>query len=402
MNAHYKVLILGAGSGGISVAARLAKKLSPTDLAIIDPAQKHYYQPLWTLSGAGLVPKQESEKNQIDFIPPGVDWIQEGVARLIPQANEVETDSGKKITYDFLIVALGLRLAWEKIPGAKEALGKNGVCTIYEYDQVDKTEEMLRSFSGGTAVFTMPPVPIKCAGAPQKIMYLADEIFRKNGVRNQSKIFFATAGKVIFGIPVFAEALTKVVQRKKIDLLTQYQLISIDGLNKKAVFRVTEASGKVSDQELKYDLIHVVPPMMAPTVVSESELAEKEGDQKGWLSVDKFTLQHKHFPNVFGIGDVTGVPNSKTGAAIRKQAPVVVENLLSAMTQKPIAAHYDGYSSCPLVTEVGKVILAEFGYDGKLLPSFPVNPAKERRSMWFLKRYLLPKLYWYGMLRGLL
>jgi sulfide:quinone oxidoreductase len=402
MNAHYKVLILGAGSGGISVAARLAKKLSPTDLAIIDPAQKHYYQPLWTLSGAGVVPKQESERNQIDLIPPGVDWIQEGVARLIPQANEVETDSGKKISYDFLIVALGLRLAWEKIPGAKEALGKNGVCTIYEYDQVDKTEEMLRSFSGGTAVFTMPPVPIKCAGAPQKIMYLADEIFRKNGVRNQSKIFFATAGKVIFGIPVFAEALTKVVQRKKIDLLTQHQLISIDGLNKKAVFRVTEASGQVSDQELKYDLIHVVPPMMAPTVVSESELAEKEGDQKGWLSVDKFTLQHKHFPNVFGIGDVTGVPNSKTGAAIRKQAPVVVENLLSAMTQKPIAAHYDGYSSCPLVTEVGKVILAEFGYDGKLLPSFPVNPAKERRSMWFLKRYLLPKLYWYGMLRGLL
>ncbi|NBX76326.1 MAG: NAD(P)/FAD-dependent oxidoreductase [Proteobacteria bacterium] len=400
MKAHYKVLILGAGSGGLSVAARLAKKLSPKEIAIVDPAKKHYYQPLWTLSGAGVLPKQESERNQVDFIPQGVDWIQESVTRFNPQENEIETDSARKITYDFMVVALGLRLAWEKIPGATEALGKNGVCTIYEYDQVDKTEQMLKSFSGGTALFTMPPVPIKCAGAPQKIMYLADEIFRNTGVRNKTKIFFATAGKAIFGIPVFAEALTKVVQRKNIELLTQHQLISIDGANKKATFRVTDSAGNTSDQELNYDLIHVVPPMVAPKVVLESALVEKEGDQKGWLSVDKFTLQHKLFPNVFGVGDVTGVPNSKTGAAIRKQAPIVVDNLLNVMNQQPPQAKYDGYSSCPLVTEVGKVILAEFGYDGKLLPSFPVNPAKERRSMWILKRYLLPKLYWHGMLRG--
>jgi len=401
MKAHYKILILGAGSGGISSAARLAKQISPKDIAIVDPAIKHYYQPLWTLSGAGVLPKQESERNQIDYIPQGVDWIQESVTRLNPKANEVETSSGLTLTYDFLIVALGLRLAWEKIPGAKKALGKNGVCTIYEYDQVDKTEEMLKTFTGGTAIFTMPPVPIKCAGAPQKIMYLADEIFRKKGIRNQSKILFATAGKAIFGIPVFAEALTKVVQRKEIELLVQHQLISIDGTNKKAVFKVTDPAGQVSNQEIKYDLIHVVPPMSAPTVVAESELVEKEGDQKGWLSVDKFTLQHKSFPNIFGIGDVTGVPNSKTGAAIRKQAPVVVENLLSVMRKEEPQAKYDGYSSCPLVIGIGKVILAEFGYDGKLLPSFPLNPAKERRSMWLLKRYLLPKLYWHGMLRGL-
>lgn len=402
MRTHYKVLILGAGSGGISVAARLSKKISPTDMAIVDPAENHYYQPLWTLSGAGVVPKEESQKPTQEFIPMGMDWVRESVVRLNPKSNEVETSSGRKLQYDFLVVSLGLRLAWEKIPGAKEALGTNGVCTIYEYDQVDRTNEMLSSFTGGTAIFTMPPVPIKCAGAPQKIMYLADEIFRKTGARERSKVLFATAGKAIFGIPVFAEALTKVVQRKNIELLLQYQLIALKSAEKKAVFRITDSNGCSFEQELSYDLIHVVPPMMAPQVVSESELAEKEGDQKGWLSVDKFTLQHKTFPNVFGIGDITGVPNSKTGAAIRKQAPVVVTNLLSVMKGAQPTAQYDGYSSCPLVTGMGKVILAEFGYDGKLLPSFPMNPAKERRSMWILKRYLLPKLYWYGMLRGIL
>lgn len=401
MNAHFKVLILGAGSGGISVAARLARKMPSEDIAIVDPSLKHYYQPLWTLSGAGIVPKEESEKNQKEFIPAGVHWIQESVTQLKPKNNLVETSSGKILTYDFLVVALGLRLAWEQIPGAQESLGTEGVCTIYEYEQVDKTKEMLSSFSGGTAIFTMPPVPIKCAGAPQKIMYLADEIFRKNGVRNTSRVVFATAGKAIFGIPVFAEALTRVVQRKQIELLVQHQLVSLNAANKKAVFRVTDIQGHSSEKELSYDLIHVVPPMTAPQVILQSELAEKEGDQKGWLAVDKFTLQHKLFHNVFGIGDVTGVPNSKTGAAIRKQAPIVVSNLISVMRGKHPLAQYDGYSSCPLVTGVGKVILAEFGYDGKLLPSFPFNPAKERRSMWILKRHLLPKLYWHGMLRGI-
>lgn len=402
MSTHFRILILGAGSGGISVAARLAKKVSPAQIAIIDPSDKHYYQPLWTLSGAGVIPKQESEKEQKDLIPSGVSWIKESVTKLGPGTNEVETSTGKKISYDFLVVALGLRLAWEKIPGAKETLGTNGVCTIYEYDQVDKTEQLLKSFSGGRAIFTMPPVPIKCAGAPQKIMYLADEIFRRKGIRDRSQVQFATAGKAIFGIPVFAEALNKVVQRKNIDLLLQHQLISVDGPKKKAVFRVSDQQGQTSEKEITFDLLHVVPPMAAPQVIVESELAEKEGEQKGWLSVDKFTLQHKTFPNVFGVGDVTGVPNSKTGAAIRKQAPIVVENLSAVMNQKKPVAQYDGYSSCPLVTGVGKVILAEFGYDGKLLPSFPLNPAKERRSMWILKRYLLPPMYWHGMLRGIL
>lgn len=402
MNQHSRVLILGAGSGGISVAARLAKKLPKGSITLVDPSMKHYYQPLWTLAGAGIVPKECSERSLKDLIPRGVSWIQETVSQIDPEKKVVQLHNGPQLTYDYLVVALGLRLCWEKIPGAKETLGSNGVCSIYEYEQVERTAQMLQNFQGGTAIFTMPPVPIKCAGAPQKIMYLADGIFRKKGKRAQSRIFFATAGKAIFGIPVFSKALEKVVQRKGIEPLFQHQLISVIGSERKAVFQVTDSDGQKSQREVSFELLHVVPPMSAPRVIAEGPLAEKEGDQKGWLAVDKFSLQHKLYPNVYGIGDVTGVPNSKTGAAIRKQAPVVVSNLLSTMKNEKVSAQYDGYSSCPLVTDEGKVILAEFGYDGKLLPSFPLDPTKERRSMWILKRYLLPLLYWKGMLKGIL
>ncbi|NBX92820.1 MAG: NAD(P)/FAD-dependent oxidoreductase [Proteobacteria bacterium] len=400
MTQSKRILILGAGSGGISVASRLAKVIPAGAITIIDPSEKHYYQPLWTLAGAGVVPKEMSEKSQQDFIPSGVQWIRDSVVHIDPERKQVQLTQGNKLDYDFLVVALGLRLCWENIPGAKESLGTNGVCSIYEYDQVDKVSQMLQEFRGGNAIFTMPPVPIKCAGAPQKIMYLADEIFRQNGTREKSRIFFATAGKAIFGIPVFAQALEKVVKRKGIEPLFQHQLIGIKADKKIAIFLVTDHEGHQSQKEVHYELLHIVPPMAAPHMITESPLAEQDGDQKGWLSVDKFTLQHKQFKNVFGIGDVTGVPNSKTGAAIRKQAPVVVANLMSAIKGEELASKYDGYSSCPLVTQVGKVILAEFGYDGTLMPTFPVDPSKERRSMWILKRYLLPWMYWEGMLKG--
>lgn len=399
MKSHFKVLILGAGSGGLSVAARLSKKISPTDIAIVDPALHHYYQPLWTLSGAGIISKEKSQKPMASLIPKGVIWFHTSVSQIDPDTKTISLTDHPPLKFDYLLVALGLTLAWKKIPGALESLGRNGVCTVYEYDQVDKTSQMLENFKGGTAIFTMPPVPIKCAGAPQKIMYLADEIFRKNGIREKSKVYFATAGKAIFGIPVFAEALNQVARRKGIELLLQHQLISVDSKNKTARFLTTDSQGKQSEKDLLFDLIHVVPPMVAPEIISNSVLAAG-GDQKGWLEVDKNTLQHKKYPFIYGIGDVTGVPNSKTGAAIRKQAPVVVANLLSTMNGKAPTSQYDGYSSCPLVTGVGKVILAEFGYDGKLMPSFPFNPAKERWTMWLLKRYLLPILYWKGMLKG--
>lgn len=396
----YKVLVLGAGAGGISVAARLRRVLAAEDIAIVDPSTDHYYQPMWTLAGAGVAAKEPTRRAQADVIPRGVAWIQDRVQRVEAERNEVRLACGRVLRYRSLVVATGLRLDWQKIEGLAGSLGRDGICSIYEYDQVDRTADMIRSFRGGRAIFVMPPVPIKCAGAPQKIMYLADDVFRRNGVRDQSEIFFATAGKAMFGVPAFSKALAVIAGEKDIRPLFQHKLVRVNPAAREAVFLVTNEAGHASEQTLRYDLLHVVPPMSAHPYVAESGLSDETGDQAGWLGVDKHSLQHRRFPNIFGIGDVTGIPNSKTAAAVRKQAPIVVGNVLSELRGETPSAKYDGYSSCPLVTEIGKVMLAEFGYDGKLMPSFPLDPTVPRRSMWILKKYLLPRLYWNGMLRG--
>lgn len=404
---HFKVLILGAGSGGISAAARLKKHISASEIAVIEPAQFHFYQPLWTLVGAGVVNKEKTKKPMSSVIPKGVSWIQDRVQNVNAPEKKVTCASGKTFTYDFLLVATGLKLDWHKIKGVEGQLGQNGLCSIYQYEDAEKTANMLNAFKGGDAIFTMPPVPIKCAGAPQKIMYLAEDIFQKNGVRANSRITFALAGKAIFGVPAFAAPLMKVAERKKIQLNFSHRLVEVKPSERLAIFEKTtettvEAETKVSTEMVTqhYDLLHVVPPMSAHDYVRDSQLAFTSGPQTGWLKVDQWTLQHQDHKNIFGIGDVTGVPNSKTGAAIRKQAPVVVQNMWDAMNGRAPSAQYDGYASCPLITCTGKVILAEFGYDGKLMPSFPMDMTKERRSMWILKKDLLPPMYWKGMLTG--
>jgi sulfide:quinone oxidoreductase len=330
-----------------------------------------------------------------------VTWLKESVVSIDPISQKISLSNNQSVGYDFLVVATGLKLNWDKIEGLGGNLGNNGICSVYQFDQIDSTARMIQEFQGGSALFVMPPPPIKCAGAPQKIMYLADNIFRDHGIRHKVKIQFATAGKAMFGIPLFSAALDQIVKEKSIEPLFSHKIVGVDAEKKEAIFDVTNSEGKVSRKNLGYDLLHLVPTMSAHSFISETSLAFQEGDQKGWLAVDKLTLQHLNYPNIFGVGDVTGIPNSKTGAAVRKQYPVVVKNLLSVMDGKAPKAKYDGYSSCPLITEIGKVMLAEFGYDGKLMPTFPLDPAIPRKSYWHLKKDILPKLYWYGMLKGI-
>ena len=292
---NYKVVILGGGSGGITVAAKLSRELNSGDIAIIDPSEKHYYQPLWTLAGAGIIDKSETEKNESDLIPDGVDWIKQAVQAIDPVSQKVKLSNEVEIGYEYLVVATGLQLDWEKIEGLKENLGKNGICSVYQYDQVDYAAQQIQNFQGGKAIFVMPPVPIKCAGAPQKIMYLADNIFRDHGVRHKSEVIFATAGKAMFGIPVFAEALNSIVKEKDIHPKFSHKLISVNAATKEAVFEVANSDGKIEKESLQFDLLHVVPPMSAHKFIADSGLAVQEGDQKGWLAVDKFTLQHLSF-----------------------------------------------------------------------------------------------------------
>lgn len=388
-----EVLIIGGGTGGITVAAQLAKKRLFSSLTILEPSPFHYYQPIWTLVGGGIFPKEISQRPEADVIPYGVDWIQDRAQTFEPENNSVITGTGRRLSYKYLIVSPGMEIFWDRIQGLKENLGFNGVCSNYAFDTVENTWKEIHNFKGGRAIFTFPNTPIKCGGAPQKIMYLAEDFFRKMQIRNRCEILFASAGAQIFSVKKYAEKLSAILQKRDIHTLFNNNLVALDGLKREAYFKNLETQ---QESVISYDMIHVTPPMGSPVFIRKSPLADKDG----WISVDKFTLQHTKYPNIFGLGDASSLPTSRTGAAIRKQAPTLVENLVSFSRGLPLSAKYDGYTSCPLVTKYGKVILAEFDYDGNPCESFPFDQSKERTSMYLLKKHLLPLMYWEGMLKG--
>ncbi|WP_193063840.1 FAD/NAD(P)-binding oxidoreductase [Oceanobacillus oncorhynchi] len=390
-----KIVIVGAGSAGISIASRIIRNAPylKENIMIIDPSEDHYYQPLWTLVGGGQSKLEDSHRKQETLMPDGVQWIKENVTEFIPDTNSVITDAHSQINYDFLVVAAGIEIKWDRVKGLKEAIGKNGVCSNYSPEFVESTWENIRNFSGGNAIFTQPSTPIKCGGAPQKIMYLADDYFNKSSVRAKTNIQFISGTGNIFAVPTYAKTLEQVIDRKGIETTYMTDLIEIDGENKLAVFENIETNKKM---EINYDMIHVTPPMRAPSFIAASPLA----DAAGWVDVDPYTLQHKTFQNIFSAGDSSGLPTSKTGAAIRKQAPVVAENILSIMNGRQMKAKYDGYTSCPLVTGVNKLVMAEFDYDKNPQETFPIDQSKERSSMYIVKKNLLPIMYWNGMLKG--
>ncbi|MBI1302368.1 MAG: pyridine nucleotide-disulfide oxidoreductase [Phycisphaera sp.] len=388
------VVVVGGGSAGISVAARLARHGGGLRILVVDPSETHDYQPLWTLVGAGVLPREKARRREADLIPAGVEWVREAVAEFDPDAHAVVTPGGTRLRYDALVVAAGLQLDWGKVKGLEGNIGRNGICSNYSFETVNSTWDAIRSFRGGDAVFTHPATPIKCGGAPQKIMYLADDAFRRAGVRDGARIHFYSGEPAIFKAEPYAKALLEVIRRKGIEpphFRHSLKEVRVDA--REAVFDDLAANTEVVQ---KFDLLHVTPPMSAPDFIKRSPLAASTG----WVEVDKHTCRHVRYPDVFALGDCSNLPTSKTGAAIRKQAPTVATNLLDVLAGREPSARYDGYTSCPLVTGYGSLILAEFDYDLKPRESFPFDQSKERWSMYMLKRHVLPLLYWKGMLKG--
>ncbi|MGQ9424433.1 beta-lactamase hydrolase domain-containing protein [Gilvimarinus sp. F26214L] len=396
---RYDVVVVGAGAGGIAVAASLLKRTPKTRIALIDPAEYHYYQPGWTMVGGGVFDVQTTRRRMASLIPEKTDWIKEAVQTFVPEQNAVQLGDGRLIYYNHLVVAAGIKLNWEAVEGLTETLGKNGVTSNYSYDLAPYTWELVTNFKGGRALFTQPPMPIKCAGAPQKALYLSADHWRRTGVLDDVDLNFYNAGGVLFGVPEYVPALKSYMERYGACLHFNHNLKRIDGQARKAWFSRKSADGIEEMVETDFDMIHVCPPQCAPDFIRQSPLV----DEAGWVDVDPATLRHKRLPNVWGLGDVTNTSNAKTMAAVRKQAPVVAQNLSAVMDGKEPVAEYDGYGSCPLTVERGKIVLAEFTYGGKLAPTFPKwlnDGTRPTRLAWELKARVLPPLYWHAMLKG--
>ena len=432
MATHHQVLIIGGGTAGIMTAAQLLEQKKSNSVAIIEPASTHYYQPAWTLVGAGTYDYDKTGRPMADVMPNGVEWIMDKATGFDAENNTVKTEVSGDITYDYLVVAPGLAYDFSLVPGLGEAMDKGVVCS--NYTDPLHTWNVVKNFKGGTALFTQPATPIKCGGAPQKIMYLAESHWAKSKTRSKSEVLFATAGTVIFGVKEIAKTLMEVVDRKDINLRFNHKLVEVDAENQIAWYELTKdvsAGGCVvmAEQEgneridktfqhnykdvkvtvkdgrygIHYDMLHTAPPSVAPEFVRKSTLV----NDAGWVDVDIHTMQHNTYANIFSLGDVAGLPTAKTGAAIRKQVPIVVDNIALLIKHNKMGdKSYNGYSSCPLVTDYGKMVLAEFDYDKKFIPDPKLkrllikDSSKEHWRLWMFKKYGLPYLYWNKMLKG--
>jgi sulfide:quinone oxidoreductase len=432
MKSHYQVVIIGGGTAGIMVAAQLIEQKGIMDIAVIEPASAHYYQPAWTLVGAGTYDYDKTERPMSEVMPKQAQWIMDKATGFDPENNSVSTSVSGDITYEYLVVAPGLAYDFSLVPGLGEAMDKGVVCS--NYTDPRHTWNVIKNFKGGTALFTQPATPIKCGGAPQKIMYLAEGYFRKSGVRKKADVVFATSGTVIFGVKEIKETLMKVVDRKDINLRFYHKLVAVDAEKQIAWYELGKdvAAGRCvvmqgEDDEghldesfqynykdvkvtvegdrygIHYDMLHTAPPSVAPKFVRQSILV----NDAGWVEVDHQTMQHNKYPNIFSLGDVAALPTAKTGAAIRKQAPIVVDNIAFLLKHHKMGNKtYNAYSSCPLVTDYGKMVLAEFDYDNNFTPDPKLkqmlifNSSKEHWRLWMLKKYGLPYLYWNKMMKG--
>ncbi|KAJ2513215.1 hypothetical protein H4217_006463 [Coemansia sp. RSA 1939] len=395
----YKLVVVGGGAAGLAVSSTLSQKLGKGEVAVIEPSRIHYQQPLFTFVGGGLKDFKDTHRPTSEVVPPEAQWIDQAAADIDPEASTVTLADGSKVSYEYLVVAAGIELNFGGIKGLKETIGKNGVASNYSPKYVQKTYEFLQDVRGGNALFTMPATPIKCAGAPQKIAYLADELFRGKGIRDNVTINYYTALGKIFAVDKYADAMNAVAKSRDINVNLFHDLVEVDGAAKKATFKVLGSGPKAGETvSVPYEFLHVTPPMKPFDFIKNSKIA----NAAGFVDVDQYTLQHSRYSNIYSLGDCSSLPTSKTAAAAAAQSSVLKLNLLNQIKGNKVpAAQYDGYTSCPLVTGKHKLVLAEFsGYTGSPHETFFFNQANEHAFSYWLTADLLPEIYWKSMLKG--
>lgn len=394
---NYKLLVVGGGAAGSSIANTFTSTLGKGQVAVLEPSLSHYYQPMWTLVGGGLKEFSQSEKSTKWVLPDDCDWLIDSVSKFDPQSNSVTTEKGDKITYEYMVVSVGIALRYDMVKGLPEALENDPrVCSNYSHIYVKKTWPALQAFEGGDAYFTFPNTPIKCAGAPQKIAYLADDYLRRNGKRESANLIYKTSLPAIFGIPRYAKALQQICDERHIAVDKRQHLVEVDHAKSEATFEYIDEK---RTETVKYDFLHAAPPCSPYPIMMGSPIS----DAGGWVDVNRGTMQHNKFPNVFGMGDCTNAPTAKTAAAVASQSGAVARNLTLVMNGKSLEGvpAYDGYTSCPLTVTKDKVMLAEFGYDGSILETFPIDQSKPSVFAGMLKKYFFPSLYFHAGVKGL-
>lgn len=397
-----RIVIAGAGAAGLTAASRLAQRLDGAEIVMIDARKAHYYQPGFTLIAAGLQPKDYAISATRDYVPPGIRVVEDSVVAFEPESHRLRTAGGQTLSYDYLIVATGLHLDYDAIEGMDTGLiGREGIGSVYAGpDEAEATWQAMARFAetGGIGLFHRPDTEMKCAGAPLKYAFLTEDRLRSEGTRGRAEIIYAAQNKTLFSVPIISEKVRMLLQDRDVNVVYDHVMTAIDPGRKVATFRTPGGP-----QEIGYDFVNVIPPMRAPQAVRDSALAWQTGPfaADGWMEVDMRTLRHRRFANVFGVGDVAGVPKGKTAASVKWQVPVAVDHIAADIAGLTSTAAYDGYTSCPLITGVGRALLVEFDYENNLTPSFPgvIAPLEELWVSWVMKKIALKPTY-LAMLRG--
>ncbi|MCB5273491.1 Sulfide dehydrogenase [flavocytochrome c] flavoprotein chain [Arthrobacter sp. SO5] len=393
---HYEVLIIGGGNAGVSLAARL-HRYGVKDVAVVEPGDQHFYQPLFSHIAGGRATASEAARPQRSVMPQGVEWIRDSAVDIDPAGKTVSLASGGQLGFGHLVVCPGLQLDWDKIPGLADAVHSPAGASHYEFSLAAKAWTLLSGLKAGTAVFTMPSGPIKCGGAAQKPMYLACDHWREQGVLRDIRVVMVQPYPTVFGVPGVDDELNRKIAEYGIELRLNSELVMVDAATQNALIR-NNATGIA--EELHYDVLNAVPPQSAPDWLKATELPAP-GDSGGFVDVDPQTLRHVRFPNIWSLGDAAATTNSKSGGALRKQTKVLAKNLVAARDGKPLTEKYDGYSVCPFTVSGSTVVFAEFDAEYRPMPSVPKVPTwKESRASWVVDRDIFPRVYWNLILKG--
>ena len=391
---HHRVLVVGGGTAGMSLAARL-RRHGFHDIGIVEPSTLHFYQPGWTLVAAGRVAPEWTARETKSLVPAGVHWIHDRAEEVDPDARIVHTRTHQRVGYDFLVLAPGMQLDWGRVPGLEEALRTSAVTSVHRFDLAPKTWDALRAFRGGTALFTVPAGPVRAPGSALSAAFLAAALFRRRGLREASALVLAHGADALFPVPEYARALERVAVRRGVEVRARRELVEVRPQAREAVFAV---GGGDETETVEYDLLHVTPPMSAPDFVRRGPLAD--GSAAGWVDVDPHTLRHVRYGDVFALGDAAALPTARTPAAIRRQLPVLERNLVRAMSNQEPDSRYDGRSATPVLTG-GGVLLCETDYAGRPRPSVPLlDPFRPHRALYAAERFAAPFAYWHRMVRG--